>query len=189
MTDRTNPHRRTVLKTLGASVIGATTLAGTAGAGDTGDERRNDTFTWAHDVVYEMQVAEPVVEDPETGELLNPDSEGVHEGMEPIYIVAPQNDEHSPHDTFGGFTFDHIIDLEPGKQFYSAQWHTHYVADPPVTENRFVLAETGFEGAPLTSESAVLEAADEEVVTIVPAYTESGEPGGFTCPVRPHQHK
>lgn len=178
-------NRRKVLKALGSTVAGSTVFAGAAAAHDTDNNRRQDTFTWAHDTVYEMLATEPIVEDPETGELLNPDSEGTHEGMEPIYIVAPQDDVHSPHENFSGFKFDHVIDLEPGTQFYSAQWHIHYVLNYPPA-NKFDLAKTGVSGAPLTSEDAVLTAAEEGEVLVVGAFTESGEPGAFTCPVRPH---
>lgn len=148
MTDRTNPHRRTVLKTLGASVIGATTLAGTAGAGDTGDNRRQDSFAWANDTLYEMLESEPqAVQDLEPGAI---DGEGSHESHRPIWIVGSMDDyskadevpgtDHSPHPNPGELRIDHVVPIGGGGEF-TAQWHVTLVVRKGETVEYFQLLQ------------------------------------------------
>lgn len=182
-------NRRSVLKGIGAGLAGSALLSGTAAAGDTGDERRQESFTWAHDVVYEMLESEPLIE--EDGEILNPDAEGDESSHRPIWVVGAQDDPHSPHvgPPILPFGVDHVIGLDPGKKFFSAQWHVHAVI--PASETfPAVPAATGVDGEPLTSKAAIERAVTEELVTVVPLVNpETGEPDVFTCPVRPHQHK
>lgn len=189
MNARRPTRRRTVLKSLSAGVLGSVAFAGTAAAGDTGDERRQDSFTWAHDVVYEMLEAEALIE--QDGELINPDAEGNESSHRPIWVVGAQDNSHSPHvgPPVLPFGVDHVIDLEPGKQFYSAQWHVHAVL--PVGETfPAEPAATGVGGEPLRSKAAIKRAVEAGMVYELPLVNpETGEPDVFTCPVRPHKHK
>lgn len=181
--------RRTVIRGIGAGLAGSALLSGTVAAGDTGDERRQDSFTWAHDVVYEMLEAEALIEEDE--ELVNPDAEGDESSHRPIWVVGAQDDPHSPHvgPPILPFGADHVIELEPGKKFFSAQWHVHAVI-PAGESFPTVPAATGKNGEPLTSKAAIKRAVDAGLVQVIPIVNpETGEPDVFTCPVRPHQHK
>lgn len=175
MYTRRHIDRRTVLKTLGGGAIGSVALAGTVSAGDTGDNRRQDSFTWANDTLWEMLESDPHPPDK--------DSEGDEEAHRPLWLVAPQDTAgHSPHvivpeGPLQGTPADHVIGLDPGKKFYSAQWHVHVVFESPG-----ILATTGAAGADLTSEAAISAAADAGLVSVVET------PTVFTCPVRPHTH-
>lgn len=140
-------NRRIVLKGIGAGVAGSAALSAAVTGGDTGDNRRQQSFVWANDNVWEMLESEPLIE--QDGELVNPDAEGDSSAHRPLYAVAPQDGEHSPHAAPPGppFPLDHVIALDPGtKKFFSAQWHTHAVIP---TENSFQspLAGSGCNGA------------------------------------------
>lgn len=168
--------RRKVLKTLGMGVASSAISAGTASAGDTDDERRQDSFTWANDMLFEMLESEPHPPDK--------DGEGNEEAHRPLWIVAPQDTSgHSPHvivpgGRLQGTAADHVIGLDPGKRFFSAQWHVHAVFESPG-----VLATSGVDGADLTSKDSIMAAKKKGLVNIV------ATPTVFTCPVRPHRHK
>lgn len=178
--------RRTVLKAIGVATVGSVGFSSAATAHETDDNRRQDSFTWAHDVVYEMLEAEALIE--EDGELTNPDAEGNESSHRPIWVVGAQNDPHSPHvgPPILPYGVDHVIGLEPGKKFYSAQWHVHVVL--PAGESFPAMpAATGVNGEPLTSKAAIERAEAAGLVTIVPLVNPvTGEPDVFTCPVRPH---
>lgn len=182
-------NRRTVLTGIGAGLAGSALLSGAAAAGDTGDERRQDSFTWALDAVYEMLEAEALIKEDE--ELVNPDAEGDESSHRPIWVVGAQDNPHSPHvgPPILPFGVDHVIGLEPGKKFFSAQWHVHAVI-PAGDTFPAVPAATGKDGEPLTSKAAIKRAVDEGLVQVIPLVDPAtGEPDVFTCPVRPHQHK
>lgn len=173
----TRQTRRTVLKTIGVGVVGSAGYAGPVSAGDTGDDRRQDSFTWADDELWEMLESEPHPPDK--------DEEGDEEAHRPIWVVAPQDAAgHSPHvvipeGPLRGTPADHVIGLDVGtEKFFSAQWHVH-----AVFESGGILASDGVDGADLTSKDAITAAKDNGHVSIVET------PSVFTCPVRPHTHK
>lgn len=176
-------RRRTLLKTMGAGFVGSTVFAGSASAGNTGDERRQDSFTWAQGDLYEMLEAEP--------HPPNRDSEGNEEAHRPLWVIASMagtgeaGSEHSPHPNPEGLPIDHVVPLVD----FSAQWHVHLVVDK---EEMFIdtdgdgeaetpnLVREDHNGNFLTSASRIQNATnvafvDTDVV--------------FTCPIRPHKHK
>lgn len=109
---------------------------------------------------------------------LTSDNEGDDEAHRPIWYVAPQDpDGHSPHFDGPSLTGDHVIDLEPGARFYSAQWHLHLVFNENGAHAESV------DGDPLTNADIIRDnAGDGEPLTIVPVDFV------ITCPVRPHKH-
>lgn len=174
-----NTDRRTVIKTLGAGVVGGTVLTGRASAGDWNDERRQDSFTWAQNELYEMLDSEP--------EDHGQDDEGDEEAHRPLWVIDSMADtgvegsDHSPH--FAGMV-DHVVPLVD----FSAQWHVHGVVD---SDQPFV--DTDGDGKPdfpnfvnqddsgtyLTSATRVRNASGVKILET---------PTVFTCPVRPHNH-
>lgn len=172
--------RRTALKTIGAGVASAA-LVGTASAGETAAGNHH-SYTWAHDTLYDMLESEP----PGGG-----DSEGAEPAHRPIWIIKSMagtgvpGSEHSPHPApIPGI--DHVIDLDPGKRFYSAQWHVHFVTDEPFDFTNFASNVTNlinsYDGEYLTSADAIRTAAQDPNVYVTEL------PEVFTCPVRPHNH-
>ncbi|AFK20027.1 hypothetical protein HFX_2340 [Haloferax mediterranei ATCC 33500] len=166
--------RRTVLKTIGAGVAGGTTLVGTATAGDTGNNRRQDTFAWGQNTLFEMLESEP-----HPGSKDNEGNEAAHR---PLWLIKPMTDtgvdgsEHSPHPAPLPFDIDHVVPLD-GPSF-TAQWHVHFVVEeggkPPED-----LVRTDQNGDYLTSASRIQNATN---VDIIPTDVV------FTCPIRPHKH-
>lgn len=187
--------RRTVLKLTGTSVAGATALSGIAGADDTDDERRQDTFTWADHDIYEMLATEPPFQiHPVDGHRLT-DDEGDEEAHEPIWIVGSMYDtgvpgsDHSPHIGIRGhpvLAADHVLTFSE----FNPQWHVHFVVDPsqPILQVTFPdgstgkfpnLVSTDEDGKALTSAERIRNASNVLILE-----TEHV----FTCPVRPHRH-
>lgn len=123
-------------------------------------------FTWANDEVFEMLAPNP-----------NFPSNSADPAHRPLWVVAPQDDPHSPQHPghAGEGPHDHVVPVSPGT--FSAEWHVHNVYKPNTTE----FAKTGVDDRPLTSADAVKEAEEEGVVTVVET------PVVFTCPVRPHE--
>lgn len=176
-----NADRRTVLKTLGAGVVGGAVLPGTAAAGDTGNNRRQDSFTWAAHELWEMGNREPPK---------NNDSDGNEEAHEPIFIIKSMagtgvpGSDHSPH--FEPANADHVITFEE----FNPQWHVHLVLDrqnpfvdhddDPSTDKVPNLVRRDQEGRVLTSVSRIRAATNVKIFETDVV---------FTCPVRPHQHK
>lgn len=183
-------NRRTILKTIGAATIGGTALSGGASAHEP-ENRRHDTYTWANNEVWEMLEAEPGLRGATDVEF-DQDSEGDHQGQRPIWIIAAHpTDPHSPHPNPSGAPVDHVVDLEPGKQFFSAQWHIHLILDgdnPFVcvekceTEDPVMVPNFANEGSSglLTSADRIRTAVSNREVTEIPV------DAAFTCPVRPH---
>lgn len=178
MKPQINADRRSVLKTIGGGVMGSAIYAGAV----TADNRRLPSFTWAEGELWEMLESEP--------HPPNKDSEGDEEAHRPLWVVAPQDNTghtHSPHviipeGPLAETPADHVIDLEPGKKFYSAQWHVHAVLVQGGSPQDGSLAKDGVDGAALKSDDAIKAAADAGLVNIVET------PTVFTCPVRPHHH-
>ena len=187
------PHqrsRRTVLRALGAGAVGGASIG--VASGHEPENRRHDTYTWADNEVWEMLEAEPGLRGA-TDISPTQDSEGDHQGQRPIWIIkAHPNDPHSPHPNPGDLPVDHVIDLSPGKRFYSAQWHVHLILDG---DNPFVCVANcntsdpvlapNFEnrdgnGTLLTSADRIRTAVENGDITEFPT------DGAFTCPVRPH---
>jgi len=166
--------RRTVLQTIGAGVVGGTVLTGRASAGNTGDERRQDSFTWGQNTLWEMPVGEPEN---------NNDSEGNEAAHRPIWLIKPMTgtnedgSEHSAHPAPLPFPIDHVVPLE-GPEF-TAQWHVHFVVEEggKVPDD---LARTDQNGDYLTSASRIQNATNVDIIPTDEV---------FTCPVRPHNHK
>lgn len=121
-------------------------------------------FTWANDDVFEM---------------LSPDfpTDSEEPSHRPLYVVAPQDDPHSPqhpgHE--GDNPHDHVVSIAPGT--YSAEWHVLVVLNTNTGE----LAEAGVDGAALTNAQAVENAVDQldHVILHDTGFV-------FTCPIRPH---
>lgn len=190
MTGRIDPTRRTVLKTIGAGVIGSATVVGTAsGHGEPTNNRRQDSFTWGEGELYEMLESEP---HPPTN-----DSEGNHHAHRPLWLIASMagtgvdGAEHSPHPNPMGLPVDHVVPVPgEGGGTFSAQWHVHLVTDEPFDfENPFSnlanVTRTDADGAYLTSAEAITSA---NGIFVTPLFDpETGEPDVFTCPVRPHK--
>lgn len=176
-------RRRTVLKTIGAVAVGSTAFAGSASAGGTGDERRQESFAWAQNDLYEMLESEP--------HPPNRDNEGNEEAHRPLWVIASMagtgvaGSEHSPHPNPEGLPIDHVVPLVD----FSAQWHVHLVVDK---ERPFVdrdgdgeaetpnLVRTDQNGDFLTSASRIQGATNVAIIETDVV---------FTCPIRPHNHK
>lgn len=169
--------RRTVLKTIGAGVVGGTVLTGTASAGDTGDNRRQDSFAWAQNDLYEMLESEP--------HPPNKDSEGDEEAHRPLWLIKATGKQHSPHPNPENLFIDHVVPLVD----FSAQWHVHLVLD---AEKPFIDHDNDpdtdkvpnfvnqVDSGPLLTSANRINNADVHIqeTDIV-----------FTCPIRPHNHK
>lgn len=199
--------RRKVIKTIGAGVVGGTFVAGPASAGDTGDERNQESFTWESNALWEMLESEPPHAHPkDTSKLVEvfeeiEDSEGSDEAHEPIWVVGSMagtgiaGSEHSPHFGIPGHPIlaaDHVITFSK----FNPQWHIHFVVDPdqPIVIVTFPDGSTGpfpnlvsvVDDTPLTSESRISSAVSDGDVLVMKT---ADPPAVFTCPVRPHQHK
>lgn len=168
MTLQRNANRRRVLKTIGTGVLAGTVLTGSARAGDWNDERRQDSFTWAQNDLYEMLASEPDNQN---------DSEGDDESHRPLWLIASMDgtgvdgSEHSPH--FHGV--DHVVPLVD----FSAQWHVHAVIKEGTSPHPSNLVRTDQNGDFLTSASRIQDATNVDIIDL--DFT-------FTCPVRPHNH-
>jgi hypothetical protein len=186
MNDPTYTNRRTVLKTIGAGVVGSVAFVGTASAGDWSDERRQDSFTWGRNELWEMLESEPHPPDK--------DSEGNEPAHRPLWVIDSMagtgvpGSEHSPHPApIPGI--DHVVPLD-GPEF-TAQWHVKAVVDPgqpfldtdgdgePDLPNFVNQADGTF----LTSADRIRTAEDDGDIQVIDS------PTVFTCPVRPHIHK
>lgn len=162
-------NRRTVLKTLGASVVSGTVLSGSASADDSGDERRQDSFAWAQNTLYDMLESEPHPPDE--------DDEGDEEAHRPLWVIATMagtgvdGAEHSPHPNPQNAPIDHVVPVVD----FSAQWHVHLVWEEGTTN----FTRIDQNGDYLTSASRIRNATN---VDIIPTDVV------FTCPIRPHSH-
>lgn len=172
--DFVDVNRRTVLKSIGAIVVGSPVYVGTVTAEDTGDERRQASFTWGQNTLWEMLESEP----PDQS-----DTEGDEAAHRPIWLIKPtvgtgvDGSEHSPHEAPLPFDIDHVVPIM-GTEF-TAQWHVHFVVERGggVPDD---LARTDHNGDYLTSASRIQNATNVDII-------ETDEV--FTCPVRPHTHK
>ena len=174
-------RRRTVLKTIGAGVVGSAVLAGSATAHDgPKNNRRQDTFTWANGTLFEMFDTD----------LNSPtdESDGNEAAHRTLWVIKSMTGtgvdgaEHSPHPApIPGI--DHVVPLPPGPEF-TAQWHVHFVTDgPPNGQPPTNFARTDRHGNYLTSADAIESAASDPDDSVV--VTEF--PEVFTCPIRPHK--
>lgn len=175
--------RRTVLNGIGAGFVGTVTFVGAASAGNTGDNRKQESFTWADGDLYEMLESEPpAVNDLEGGEI---DEEGAHESHRPLWVIEKTGREHSPHPNPDDLPIDHVVPIGGGGEF-TAQWHVTLVVDPDTGS----LTNQDGDGNFLLSANAIRSAETQrDIVTVPLSDPETGEPAVFTCPVRPHQHK
>lgn len=179
-------NRRTVLRRLGAGIVGSAAVAGTASAGDVGDERRQDSFAWGRGELFEMLEAEP---HPPTN-----DREGNHASHRPLWVIQSMagtgvaGSDHSPHPApVPGI--DHVVPLD-GPSF-TAQWHVHLVTDGPFDPSAPLsnVTRTDGDGNYLISADVITSAADAGEITVTPLVNPAtGEPDVFTCPIRPHIH-
>lgn len=179
----TDARRRTVLRTMGGAIVGSTVFGGTASASDTSDERRQDSFAWARNDLYEMLEAEP--------HPPNRDSEGNEAAHRPLWIIKSMagtgvdGSDHSPHPNPSGAPIDHVVPLAD----FSAQWHVHLVVDmeepfvdvdgdgEPETPN---LVRTDHDAQYLTSANRIQNADNVAILETEVV---------FTCPIRPHNHR
>ncbi|QIO24507.1 hypothetical protein [Haloarcula sp. JP-L23] len=174
-------QRRTILKTIGAGLIGSTAFAGTATAHSGPDnQRRQDSFTWANDTLYEMLEAEP---------HSNQDNEGNEPAHRPLWLIdtlageSVDGAEHSPHPAPLPVPIDHVVPLGP-QGVFTAQWHVHLVVDPlfdPSTQNPFNHLTNKVGDTFLTSADAINAAETAGDISVIPTAIV------FTCPVRPHK--
>lgn len=162
--------RRTVLKTIGAGVVGGTVLTGSA----SGHEVKPAAIepVWGDDEIWELLDSEPTDR--------HRDSEGNEMAHEPLYIIAPiPGGSHSPQQP-GGLHFpvahDHVLPI-PGEvdDQFSAQWHVKVVTGGAGLTD---LVHQDHAGTPLTKASRIETATN---VTIIET------PEVFTCPARPHR--
>lgn len=168
-------RRRTVLKTVGAGVVGGTVLTGSASAHG-GDHR---VPSWFEGEIWEM------AEYPPFGEL-------EEESTAPIWTIAPAANgktcpqmedfdlgivEESPlfaDGEWGSVDFDHTLSENP----FSSLWHVHFVFDgtadsPYVPED---LINTDQDDNPLTDGTTIRNATNATEVSV---------PFAFNCPIRP----
>lgn len=189
MDEPSNTNRRTVLKGIGAGVVGSAALVGATSAGDTGDNRRQESFTWADDDLFELLDSEPpAVNEHEEGQI---DDEGAHQSHRDFWVIDTMKgtgvpgSEHSPHPNPAGLPIDHVVPIG-GHGEFTAQWHVTLVLDSETGE----LTNQDDDGNFLLSADAIRTAdVDGDIVTIPLFDPETGEPAVFTCPVRPHRHK
>lgn len=181
--DRYTVDRRTAIKTTAGALLGSAVLSESVLAGDTGNNRRQDTFTWAAGRLYEMFDTDLNSDEDE--------SDGDENAHRPLWVIdamtgtGVEGADHSPHPApLPGV--DHVVPLVN----FSAQWHVHIVTDGPPEFNEDGLptnfTRTDRHGNYLISADAVRSAASDpdDSVTVTPIPGEV-----FTCPVRPHQHK
>lgn len=186
-----NTNRRTVLKGIGAGVVGSASIVGSASAGGSKHGNQTDdhdltSYAWGDGELWEMLEAEPpAVNELEAGRV---DEEGAHESHRPLWVIATVEDpavegsEHGPHPNPDGLPIDHVVPLGGGGEF-TAQWHVTLVLN---------LNTGGFEnqdgdGNYLLSADTIRSA--NNIATVPLFDPDTGEPAVFTCPIRPHQHK
>lgn len=162
--------RRTVLKTLGAGVVGGTGLTGSAVAHQPGVPVER---TWARDTEYELLTTEPL----HSPDGMHRDDEGNGQAHRQLWIIAPVRDkpQATGHPNFR-ICHDHVVPLVD----FSAQWHVKLVVEPG-TENfdGTQLVNEDSSGTCLTSASAINAAESAGDVDILDT------PEVFTCPIRP----
>jgi hypothetical protein len=179
--------RRTVLKTLGAGIVGGVAMVSPVNAHDPKNNGQILVLpTWGDHEIWELIDAEP----PSRDRLQ--DAEGNDHAHVPIYLIkAIPGSSHSP--MFP--PADQVIPVPggPAKE-YSAQWHPKVVVDPELPilppghpDNPFDfpfpnLVNEDQDGNPLTSATAIQGA--ENVLILA----ESKETV-FTCPARPHHDR
>lgn len=177
-------NRRTVLKTIGASVAGGTVLTGTASADDfeyPGEQPRVADLppvfpTWGSDGTDHWEMLDPAAPQ-------NTD----HESHRPLYHIAPSGGDHSPH----FFVLDNVVDTPAvGGGDYSAVWDVSFVVDDPASFWEAIEKEN------IQLLLATLVSFPEPTVSKVEAAIENDSdvheidiPFQFVCPVRPHHHE
>lgn len=180
------PSRRTVLKTLGAGIVGGVAITSSASAHPAKNNGQILVLpTWGDGDIYEIMDAEPIRRD------RMQDSEGNESAHEPLYVIKSlggsgvAGSEHSP--MFHGA--DHTVPVPGGSaKRFSAQWHPKAVVDKnqmfiPTPDGPMPnLVNRDQHNNPLTSALAIENATN---VAILPAPEEAV----FTCPVRPHHHR
>ena len=203
-------RRRTVLKTIGAGIVGSATLVAPASAAGkplprTAPDGRHIFATWGDDDIWELFDAEPWVHFPEEPDFEEPrtiDSEGDDNAHEPLYLIKPiAGAEHSPHvpappgfpGPFSGI--DHTVPVPGGTaKRYSAQWHPKFVVDasrpficvafcdPDAEEDPVMFPNLVNQDQNGNSLTSSTKIENATNVAIQPAPAEAV----FTCPVRPH---
>lgn len=204
MRQASSADRRTVLKLTGASVAGGAALIGSVAGHDANGNRKNESFTWGNNEVWEMLESEPGFDhgksDGESDVTGTHDSEGNEESHRPLWVIDALDgtglpgSEHSPHPApVPGI--DHVVPLGGGGEF-TAQWHVHLVVDPAqpfmCVENCDAENDEDKTFAPnfvnrgdgdyLTSAARVRDAEAAGDIAVIETEVV------FTCPVRPHGH-
>lgn len=118
----TDTNRRTVLKTVGAGIVGGVAVTGTVSAGHTDDHtphRPPQTPpgffpTWGSDETDDWELTDT------SGDRNEP----IDQSVKAYYLIIPTRLGDSPH----FFGFDQVVDTPPGNQgSYNANWHAHNV--------------------------------------------------------------
>lgn len=184
--------RRTVLRTIGAGVVGAATVAGSA-VGHPDDESSGPWVpAWFEDDIWELTVRPPAGGEP---------TETPPESHAPIYHIAPgaKPDEGygcpqfaadvsylNGYDDFadgpwGTVAWDQTAEHDP----FSVNWHVHWVFEP---------GSDPYEPADMVNEAAVEPGGDPVALTDGARLRAAAELGNvdmvdglfiFNCPLRP----
>lgn len=169
-------NRRTVLKTIGAGVVGGTVLTGSASGHPPKQNGQIPVFlTWGDHEVWEMIDAEP----PSRDRLQ--DAEGNDHAHSPLYLIAPVPD--SSHSPMFGFA-DQVVAVPggPDANNFSAQWHPKVVLKKGESLTPANLALKNQDGKLLTSATRIKNATNVDIFAFP-------EETVFTCPVRPHHDR
>lgn len=172
--------RRTVLKTIGAGVVGGTVLTGTAAAHG-GGGRDHRVPTWFEGQVWEMTARPPAGSEPTDDE-----------SHAPIWHIAPaaagktcpqipaglldfseMNNTGPFGDGWGSVAFDETASANP----FTTLWHIHWVFEKgsqPYTPSDLVNVDQ--DDNPLIDTSTIKNATNVDIVPI---------PFVFNCPIRP----
>lgn len=209
--------RRTVLKGIGAGVVGSAAFVGGVSAGES-RHGHQESFAWANDTLYEMLDSEPPAIEAQEIPPGRADSEGNSNSHRPLWLVGSMDDysnadqvdgtEHSPHPNPLGVRVDHVVPIGGGGEF-TAQWHVHLLLrNRSEVEELLSIAESGDQqalvnflnqlphgdgqGNIVTSADTIRAAVNRGDRVSFPLFfeNEQGEvkPDVFTCPVRPHHH-
>lgn len=170
------PNRRTVLKGIGASVVGSTVLTGSAAAHGNDQPRFP---VWFEDSIWEMTERQPFgdLEDESTAPLWNiaPGAGGRGCAQLPGFDLSPVT---GPDPRFGSgwdsVDLDHVASAFP----FSALWHVHFVFGPDASAPYVPSDLVNSDGATQLTSTSAINNAD---------ITEISVPFGFNCPIRPAQ--
>lgn len=169
--------RRTVLKGIGAGLVGSTLLSEVASADPVKSPPENPgdyppVFpTWGSDGTDHHEMLDPA----------QPQNSN-HHAHRPFYHIGPSGGEHSPH-IFG---LDNVVDTpSSGGGKYSAMWHVHFVFDAskpsPTPPGKFPPDGLATFTEPTVSKVEAAIESESDIYEI-----DSGIE--FVCPVRPHHH-